>query len=388
MIRSLCGWLRVVWPPWFSLVLAVIIMAGFQAIFLWLEWITREPFFSMHDLDAKRVWMALLVLYGAAYALYRVIAFHPALRPEYHTWLSATPWTSQRPLPLGPVHLVLQDVILVAIACVLGWPRLQWDALVLVVGFLMTYLVALGALHAATGARGWAYAIGFGIGLMMLYVRDPLVVVGAAAMTYGFAYLGLRAALAGFPWEQHNFGAHLKKYQGPPAARNSGLGWPFDHMSPCTKKVSGIALRDALLLGGLAGWWFFAISYQLRYTVGAVGGRYTVLCGAIAVAVVGRIMVYCVCYVPPINLAGRLAHGRLIIPGYDQVFVAPLLTILVGLVAWLVPAVTGVDSLLVTPLAFALVWWVILGMGPSLRTWRLSGNHRISPGIPSGLYAR
>ena len=51
-----------------------------------------------------------LVLNAAlAYGGYRVLAFHPLYRAGYWAWLERTPWISPRPLPLGPVAIVLED---------------------------------------------------------------------------------------------------------------------------------------------------------------------------------------------------------------------------------------------------------------------------------------
>jgi hypothetical protein len=84
----------------------------------------------------------------------------------------------------------------------MGWPRLQWQALVAVQVFLFAYLAALAFTHFLTGAQSWAYAIGFGIGFMALFLRSPLFFSAAAGISYGLLYLGLRASLAGFPWEE------------------------------------------------------------------------------------------------------------------------------------------------------------------------------------------
>ena len=88
-------------------------------------------------------------------------------------------------------------------------------------------------------------------------------------------------------------------------------------------------------------------------------------------------------YFPPISLLGRLATGRLIIPGYDQALVAPLLlTTIVGLTGTITAfnhELLPIDPIYVVPIALTLTWWITVGMGPSLEVWRLTGNHRIAP---------
>ena len=90
-----------------------------------------------------------------------------------------------------------------------------------------------------------------------------------------------------------------------------------------------------------------------------------------------RILTYVVPYWPPIGLWGRIRTGRWIIPGYDRVFVAPLLSLLATAV--LVPSIPlfGLPWLLAGPACFAITLWIALNVGPSLTAWKLTGKHRI-----------
>jgi hypothetical protein len=85
---------------------------------------------------------------------------------------------------------------------------------------------------------------------------------------------------------------------------------------------------------------------------------------------------------PPLSLLGRVARRRPIIPGYDKVFVAPLLALLVavplGCVALAAaPILGGYGSETLLSAAVTLTWWILVGMGPGLEAWRLTGNCRI-----------
>jgi hypothetical protein len=95
-----------------------------------------------------------------------------------------------------------------------------------------------------------------------------------------------------------------------------------------------------------------------------------------------RLSIYCGSCRPPISLAGRLATRRFVIPGYDQIFVAPLLVLLIGiagpLILWHCEAN---DSLTAGITMFAMVA-VTLGMGPTLGLWQLTGEHRITVRSP------
>jgi hypothetical protein len=104
----------------------------------------------------------------------------------------------------------------------------------------------------------------------------------------------------------------------------------------------------------------------------------------------GRLLIYLNGYAPPISFRGRIVTGRWIIPGYDQVFVAPLLALIAG--SWLPKVLINRGFGFVEANTISLIWvyFLILILGPSLKTWRLTGNHRImAPAAPkSGPYVR
>jgi hypothetical protein len=378
-------WLPIVWPPWWSLLIAAFFYAAIECHLLIQEWLLRRPFISMHDAEVQKLLGITIGFVTFVYTVYRVAAFHPLLRPDYTQWLKATPWTARKRLPLGPVHLVWQDLILVTIVVVVCWPRLQERALMIAQFFVVVYAAILGLFHGFTCAKSWGYAVGFGVGAMVLCALNPWVFPLVAAVTYIIAYLGLRVSLARFPWE----GTPVQQaFKAPSGSKNRALGWPYDRVGPRPTDTYSIPLSDALAISALTGWLFFAVSYNLRSFPDAMSGRFVVCIGILLVAAVARVLLYCFGYCPPLNLLGRLLLGRWIIAGYDQVFVAPLLTVAVCTAAWYFPISTGVDSLWTTPFAFAAGWLVLLGMGPSLQVWRLTGNHRISPGVLTTEYAR
>ena len=119
-------WLRVTWPPGWALALAALLWAGFDGGSLLLERGLGIPYYTMDSV--KEVILGVASLLAAGCATFRVAAFHPAFRPGYRQWLCDTPWTSRKPLPLGPIHLVPQDVLLIAISVGLAWPWLEMQA--------------------------------------------------------------------------------------------------------------------------------------------------------------------------------------------------------------------------------------------------------------------
>src|SRR5262249_12037823 len=101
-------------------------------------------------------------------------------------------------------------------------------------------------------------------------------------------------------------------------------------------------------------------------------------------APISRLSLYLSGYLPPISIWGRLTTGRWIIPGYDKVFVAPLLA--VGLAAWMSTEILNrnLDPRVYVPMVTFVFLAIFLGMGPSLKAWRLTGNHRIVEGKQVG----
>lgn len=358
-------WQRLVLPPWWAVALAGAIYFSLEVFCLVVEWRLRAPFYSM---DVDGLFLHLMKVLAVTYAVFRVWAFHPALRPAYFRWLSQTPWTEKKPLPLGPIHLVWQDVLLVSIAVGLCWPRTGIDSLAAVNVFIACYLAILGFAHAFTGQKAWAYPIAFVLGLMIFLARSPLFYL-FGVLAYIIALLGLRASLARFPW--HEVPHFQPRFWS--ATDWKSVGWPFGRLG--TGRSNQLALNDVILIGLLFGWLVFVVAFNL--------GIYDpfIVIPFIIIGAMFRTLFYCVGYASPLSLAGRIALGRLIIPGYDKVFIAPLLTLVVLAVTNTTSLGSGINHLIAVSIGLTVSLWILLGMGPSLDSWRLTGNHRIVKGI-------
>src|SRR5262249_53007909 len=111
--------------------------------------------------------------------------------------------------------------------------------------------------------------------------------------------------------------------------------------------------------------------------------RIMVLSGALTIgtwaAFLSRLVLYCNGYAPPINFLGRIFTFRWIIPGYDQVMIGPVCTVLAPVLGIVALRHWGVPLDVALPVGFALMLFVALSAGPSLKRWRLTGQHRIAP---------
>ncbi|MCH7687566.1 MAG: hypothetical protein IH899_12945, partial [Planctomycetes bacterium] len=355
------------------------------------------------------LWFLFIAAVG--YGIFRGVAFNPARRPGYREWLQTTPWQHPQPLPLGPIHLVWQDLLLLGLLSPLVWLHAQafaigepqaWVAFFWTL-FLWVYLLTLTEILLAAGLKDGVYVIVFGYGLVIYLAGWPAVALAVAAIMYLWGYLALQKSLVRFDkWdpellERFALIGSLEKSQ--EWSRRKIHGWPFDLIGPREyASLHGfrtrISYRDGVLTSLLAGWWTFVIVsvfvgftealLQLEQPLPVERALPYLTLLSIALAA-GRIVRYCIVagggYVPPLNLWARLVRFRWIIPGYDQVFVAPICSVLVTwgtgqLLLW-----AGVPGEFALAACVTMMLLIVLNLGPSLERWHLTGNHRIAPGM-------
>jgi hypothetical protein len=371
-------WRSVVLAPARLLVLFAVLYAIFEGGLSLLEW-----YLGVGRVDS-RPGKVMLVATCLAYASYRAMYFHPFYDFRYGQWLRTTPWTSSKPLPLGPVHLVWQDSIPLLAIALLAFLQGDLNPLHLLIFSLLVYLAVLALGFRATGQWAFAYAVAFGLGFVVRLWYHPWFSAAAAVLLYPVAYAGLRQSLAKFPWDvpwMDHFGRAMSgRGTTNPAGDENLLGWPFERLRPKLPARTGISTREALLVSLLAGWWLYAVAPLLSDPRARLGMVLFAHFSAIMFLTLGRMIVYCVGYEAPISVWGRLWTFRWIIPGYDKVFVAPLAAVLIGSLLPGVAAAHGLEPEFAMPPALSLALLAGLSLGPSLLNWRLTGQHRLVPG--------
>jgi hypothetical protein len=322
----------------------------------------------------------ILIIFGVIHGLSRVVFIHPIWNSGYQTWLESTPWSRRKPLPMGPAELVWQDGLILGPLVLLSAALPEPGAVHLLCAFLLSHLFALTATLFLT--RTWAigYSTAFALGVAVWLWRQPLACLFASTVVYLTAYEGLWRGFDRFPWKRFdrpNTDAGYPSRNVPAGA----CGWPHDRMVGEVVSAEPISRIDALLCCMLGSWWLFVISSFISDPRGrhaVLGFFFSVV---LAVIPMGRLYFYTLGYIFPITLWGRIRAGRWIIPGYDQVFVGPICSFLVGssslalLQAWSVPF----DHSL--PIATGLIVLVALIAPPRLKRWRLTGQHRIVPAM-------
>jgi hypothetical protein len=221
MIRAFFRWMGEVLPPAWVMVLAFIFWLAIEATYLWLRWWLGLPEVAERYVRVEEPVVGVMC---ALYGMSRVYAFHPLFHPDYRQWLELTPWTSRKRLPFGPIHLVPQDIVVLAAALLMlyGSPT---GFVVAPAALLGGYLVVLCVSLMLTDVWRVGYALAFGLGLAVRLGNWPVVSVCLLAGLYPLAHFGLRQSLARFPWKTGKMAVLGGKSNAADSAK-SKLGWP------------------------------------------------------------------------------------------------------------------------------------------------------------------
>jgi len=272
----------------------------------------------------------IFIIFGLA-GISRAFAYSPLWTSSYSTWLKTVPWNGLGPQPLSPRHLSWQDALFVLLSIPAAWlmkvkPLFTLNACAL--SFLIPYLICNAGILRAWRQLAIPYTLAFGLGAIALLPTGWAL--GLIILLYILTVAGRNRAFRTFVADS------IK----PPAPAHDFTAW-FPTSFPTTKVKNPEPIVFSVLLGWLA---FCILTAIMAFDPGVASGlseqyaklQLTVVWAevqhifwiiAIGCALV-RAATYCATYWPPISLLGRLATGRLIIPGYDKVFIAPICTIL------------------------------------------------------------
>jgi hypothetical protein len=343
----------------------------------------------------------ILLLACVQHGIVRVTSYHPAWNEEYRKWLIRTPWTNEKPLPLGPVELVWEDGVAIGSIIMLSRVLPEPRAAQLLCAFLLSNLAALVVTFWLTRTRAIGYAASFGLGLAVWYWQQPWICLGVATPVYVLAYEGLRRGLDRLPRDSSRYrpgipgiiiaaeadseksksNASLDRFMnGDPTTlglTGAPCGWPYDRLMREVLRDRTISHWDATIGCALGGWWVhvgasFIPDRQNRLGVLLIGLMITTtICHLL------RLGIYIQGYQSPLSLWGRIATTRWIIPGYDQVYIAPLATLFVGAATAGLSVVCGLPPDVGITAGLATTALVALIAPPRLRRWRLTGHHHI-----------
>ena len=373
MIRRVLSRFRVVAPPGWWVVAWVVLFVALEGPLLYFE----HQIGRLLD-PPVRPGRILLIAGAALLGLHRVRAFHPYFQPDYLRWLKSTPWTVRKPLPAGPTELIPEDTLALGGLMLFSMTPAETHSIELLNVFLFSHSISLLPSFWFTGMPGFGYCAVLSLGFVPQLWENPMVDLAVLTTIYLFVHEGLWHSLAGFPWDTEGHTTdpkHLAMRQ----EKEFGLscGWPYDRFHRDVMMAKGFRQSDAILISMLTGWWFYAL--------GAWLSPQTLFQFALmlpASYLFQRGVHYFRGYAPPISFGGRITTFRWIIPGYDQAILYIPLAIVVLPSVMVFVAYLGMDPRQATPAVAALLVLIALTFPPSLRRWRLTGQHRLVPAIP------
>src|SRR4051812_26648183 len=292
--------------PWRGLLkvmlIGVSILYLIQLPFLLLAWTKGiDPRIFLDDVEKfiKNVGGGAQFVLAAICGMIRA-GYHPIGNPKYRDFLETSPWNHHKPLPLGALHLLLADWIILLAWTSIIWLTLNLNALYVPMVFLTAYLlISLKALF-NTDQEVPAILLSFGLAATVRFWQYPIACTALLLGMYAVAYVGLMRSLKSFPWP---------KKEKPLLTE---FGWPLDRLGPRLKEVQ-ISFGNALVVAVLVAGWVHAIMSHMDEGRIAFDEPATaaVLMGLIG-ALVGLIRwcIYAGGYASPITLRGRFWTGR------------------------------------------------------------------------------
>lgn len=320
--------------------------------------------------------MGTVAVGAALFAFWRIHSLHPIVNWEYRQWLERTPWTPDRPLPMGSVLPGAADVVVVAVLCWMSGDVWWFSCFMPLLGYLVVLIVLSCIILGFTRQRAVLYSLLFALGFAIRLAANPLFSVLILAAALPLVLLGLKRSLDPKRWPDYALSLQKLSTDAKPVSKE--LGWPFGYLGPKPAPCL-VCWPDTLAISLLIGWFLHALlSHADPREVDEHGmvGFGVVLAGIIALC---RVVGYTVKHSAPISPLGRLLTGRWIIPRYDRVFVASIWAILAVLVAEVLIESLAVPAAVGQPAVAALFAFVLLAIGPSYRNWQLTGGHRINP---------
>lgn len=336
-----------------------VIYAILLALEAMLRWLAGVPF-GPGKVGGMPSYVVLLFVAGL-YGFGRVVRFHPELLPRYKPWLATVPWRPGMPLPLGPVHPVGRDLlVLVPLALLAQFASGgSWAVPLLVFG--VAYLVPMWV--AFLGRGWWACALAVGFAGLVRAAGDVPVTAAIVVAMLAAALLGLRQSM---PRQE------LKPDTKPSAA---GLGSPFEELAPVPPPTP-VPLAHAAAYAGLAGWWVYCVVAVVWPDANRVS-TVLVTSALCTMAAVQRLVVYLAGSAPPLDLRGRWTTGRWVLPGYDHILIAPLVVLLVAISLPPALAQAGLPVAVLAGVSSTAVLLLAIILPPTRARWRLTGQRHL-----------
>jgi hypothetical protein len=227
-----------------------------------------------------------------------------------------------------------------------------------------------------TKHRKHAYLMAFLFSGLIPFWNSPVGLSVVFALMYAVVLHGKRETLVSF----HDWSGLkeqvLKVLKKSSSQNDKVLGWPYDRLAPTLANAG--TFRESLAISTLVTWWAFlavACIWPQEPT------PLVLACLGTGFGAFTRLVIYLAGYAAPLSLRGRLVTGQLIIPGFDIVWIAPGLMVLLAGVVFLSSLIWSLPfSVCVAIIVFGSMM-IGLKCPPDLNEWKLTGNHHIVVGI-------
>jgi hypothetical protein len=283
-----------------------------------------------------------------------------------------------KPLPLGPLELVPEDAVALGLLALVGTTLPNFTSLYILNSFLFAHISVQLLTFWKTGAPAFGYCALLFLGFFPQWWQRQWADFALLAGIYLMVHEGLWRALHKFPWQTEGCLRDFGLVNTPGTDLNPSCGWSFDRFHRDIRMAKGINRIDALLSCMLGSWWLWSVCSLIvdpRERGAATG---VIALGTITFAPVARWLIYVRGYQSPISLWGRVWTFRLIIPGYDQVYVGPICSLMAGVILFFfLPRYLLIPIDVCWVIAAGVTAFLALISPPRLRRWRLIGQHRI-----------
>ncbi|MCA9232074.1 MAG: hypothetical protein KDA57_15605 [Planctomycetales bacterium] len=334
-----------------------------------------------HDIPIVLLsWPIVGIVIGVAmlYGAIRVLLYHPVFDSDYSKWLATTPWEPELPLPKGPIHLVWGDGVIVAVLCGLSTLlsfSIPEDAWLYAIGPALSFAAAIAITwtlaNLATGQTAHVWCALFAPCLLGLLGLPVSGIIFCPFVVAAIAWHGVHHSLKRFPWGNTTAS---KLWEDKSQAL---IGWPYRNLLLQSGDFH-VNFRRAVLESSLAaGWaWYWIESMRKSDSQGDLDAE-MVAVGFGTLAIVGvRLGGYGAAICSHLCWGQRVANRQWIVPRHDQIFLVPILMVVVGsVVPWALHIGLGVSVAVSCGIGLGLVVLLGRGVGPSVRELELTGVH-------------
>ncbi|MCK4886429.1 MAG: hypothetical protein KAS96_03515 [Planctomycetes bacterium] len=337
-----------------------VIIYLFEGFFYYRFQITEFPEFDLFQ-------FTILIIASIFYGIYRAVYFNPYIRTNYRQWLALTPWSPDKSLPLGPLHLIWADLIpigFLTILCYFNGPfYILWPAITFLAAYLLCLCVGIAE------EQFYLIIVFLFLAPFIIYPhKDPRLTFVVLIALYLFFYFTLKQQFKNFPWNTDFWKFDLVKTLKKQAFDSLLIGWPMRNFAP--SKIN-CDFGSGVLIGLLITWWqhIFRWCMQDQYDLSLLIIYSTLIC-------ILRMVIYITGHPSPISWVGRISTFRFIIPNYDKVFIAPICIFLVCLLIFFLNP--WVNRTLLFESGLFLILLLAFTLPPTRQKWQLTAPCRIT----------